>query len=237
MSKVGDVLTAKTANWNFSHNDISNLLKHIERSIPEYKLGHQLILQLSDFFVQKNCQVYDLGCSSGKLIEDVCNRHSEKKASFIGIDVEPKMINYALARAEDKKKELAFYKANIVDYSFKPCNLFIAYYTIQFLNSMERKRIIKEVYKKLNMGGAFVLFEKVRASSSITQEIMTELYQDYKFNEGYTGDEILAKGRSLRGVLNILTTEQNIFNLKKAGFSSVTSIYKHLCFEGFLAIK
>ena len=49
--------------------------------------------------------------------------------------------------------------------------------------------------------------------------------------------EILAKTRSLKGILEPFTTKENLNFLKRAGFKDYVSIQKYLCFEGFLAIK
>ena len=49
--------------------------------------------------------------------------------------------------------------------------------------------------------------------------------------------EILLKTRSLRGVLDPYTSEENIRYLKRAGFKDIMSVQKFLCFEGFLAVK
>ena len=47
----------------------------------------------------------------------------------------------------------------------------------------------------------------------------------------------MAKSDSLRGVLESFSSAANIDMLRRAGFADVMSIFKHVCFEGFLAIK
>ena len=45
------------------------------------------------------------------------------------------------------------------------------------------------------------------------------------------------KVRSLKGVLEPLSTEQNLELLEQTGFYNSTIIHKTLCFDGILAIK
>ena len=49
--------------------------------------------------------------------------------------------------------------------------------------------------------------------------------------------EILGKASSLKGVLEPFSTRGNLDMLQRAGFVDVMTIFKHVCFEGFLAIK
>jgi tRNA (cmo5U34)-methyltransferase len=97
--------------------------------------------------------------------------------------------------------------------------------------------VFDAIYRALNWGGAFLLFEKVRAPDARFQDITSGLYVDYKLEGGYTAGEILEKARSLRTVMEPFSTQGNLDLLGRAGFVDIMTIYKHICFEGFLAIK
>ena len=56
-------------------------------------------------------------------------------------------------------------------------------------------------------------------------------------SNGFTEKEIIAKTKSLKGVLEPFTTSENLRFLKRAGFKDFVTIQKNLNFEGFLAIK
>ena len=81
------------------------------------------------------------------------------------------------------------------------------------------------------------MFEKVRAPDARFQDYMSQLYMEFKLKNNFTPDNIIAKQRSLKKILEPFSTNANIEMLKRAGFSDVMSIYKFICFEGFLAIK
>ena len=81
------------------------------------------------------------------------------------------------------------------------------------------------------------MFEKVRGSDARFQDIMSNLYVNFKTEMGFSASEILGKAESIKGVLEPFSTDGNIGLLKRAGFVDVMSIYKNICFEGFFCIK
>ena len=93
------------------------------------------------------------------------------------------------------------------------------------------------IFNALNWGGGFLLFEKVRAPDARFQDMMSAIYTDYKLDNGYNSEEIIAKSRSLKGVLEPFSTQGNLDLLKRAGFVDIMTIMKFISFEGFLAIK
>jgi tRNA (cmo5U34)-methyltransferase len=97
--------------------------------------------------------------------------------------------------------------------------------------------LIDLIYRSLNWGGAFVLFEKVRAPDARFQDIMSAIYVDFKLENGYSPEEVLGKASSLKGILEPFSTQGNLDMLQRAGFVDTMTIYKHVCFEGILAIK
>ena len=110
-------------------------------------------------------------------------------------------------------------------------------YTIQFISPKKRQFLINKIFDGLNWGGAFFFIEKVRGSDARFQDILNQIYTEYKLSKGYTPGEIINKSRSLKGILEPFSTKGNIDLLKRAGFKDIISIFKYACFEGFLAIK
>ncbi len=239
MSGVGDGIEASNARWSFKGETAEHFDDHVARSVPMYHEGHQMVCDLSDFFLDDNSTCYELGCSTGELSAKLA-RHNAPKANtrFIGVDVEPDMI----AMANQRKSELDlsnvdFLVDDILQMEMKEADLVVSYYTIQFIRPAQRQKILDKIYQALNWGGAFLFFEKVRANDARFQDITTSLYNEYKISQGYTPEEIFSKTRSLKGVLEPFSTQGNLDLLERAGFVDVLSIFKYLSFEGFLAIK
>jgi tRNA (cmo5U34)-methyltransferase len=234
--EVGDQLEASNAAWSFGGKVPKNFQKHAKRSIPFYEEGHRLIAYISDFFLNNGSLCYDIGTSTGELINILDRRHSEKNIKYIGVDQEEKMITEAKKRFKNHPN-VEFIKNNITEIEWQNANLIISYYTIQFCPLKDRERLIKNIYNNLNKGGAFLFFEKVFAEDSKLENISQAVYTDYKLDEGYTANDIVNKSRSLKGILEPLTSSKNELMLKKAGFENITNIFRWVNFEGILAIK
>ncbi|WP_431798380.1 methyltransferase domain-containing protein (plasmid) [Cupriavidus metallidurans] len=234
---VGDYIDANNASWSFGGAIAKTFDDHVSKSVPRYIDGHDLVVGLSDFFLSDQSTCYEIGCSTGALIRKIARHNKEKNIRAIGIDIERDMISHAESLSDEESGNLQFINADIVDFGLEKTDLIVAYYTVQFIRPRFRQNVIDRIYESLNWGGAFILFEKVRAPDARFQDIMASMYVDYKIEKGYSAGEIVAKTRSLKGVLEPFSTQGNIDLLKRAGFSDIMSIMKHVCFEGFLAIK
>ncbi|MCT3661331.1 methyltransferase domain-containing protein [Elizabethkingia anophelis] len=226
----------ENSNWKFSGEIVQGFDSHILSSVPLYEQGHRLISNLSDFFLSNDSVCYELGCSTGSLLQSIAKHNSNKKIKFIGIDIEKDMVHYAQGKLQDYNN-IEIVCDDILSVELEKSDMIISYYTIQFVKPRIRQLIFDKIYESLNWGGAFVLFEKVRGADARFQDILTALYTDFKLEQGFTKEEILDKTRSLKGVLEPFSTQGNIDLLQRAGFVDIMSIMKYVCFEGFLAIK
>ena len=229
-------ILANTA-WSFAGTTAEHFREHARRSIPFYDVGHDIVCKLSDFFVRADSIVYEIGVSVGDLLIKLVRYHRDKpQCQWVGLDLEKNMIKKAQEKFE-REKNVSLQIADIVLYDLEPTDLVVSYYCIQFISPKWRQQVIDKIYNALNCGGAFIWFEKVRASDARFQDLMSTLYTDYKLEQNYSPDEIIAKTRSLKGIMEPFSTQGNMDLLKKAGFVHTTIVFKYLCFEGILAIK
>jgi tRNA (cmo5U34)-methyltransferase len=234
---VGEGISAGNAAWSFGGKTVDGFAEHVRRSVPMYENGHHLICQLSDFFVQSDSMVYELGTSLGELLLQLASRHKHRKdCKFVGIDIQPEMVEKA-KEATRGERNISIELDDLVTCTLDPSDLIVSYYCIQFISPRHRQAVIDKIYSSLNWGGAFIWFEKVRGPDARFQDIVSALYMDFKLEQNYTPEEIVAKSRSLKGVLEPFSTQGNLGLLGRAGFSDVMTVFKYICFEGFLAIK
>jgi tRNA (cmo5U34)-methyltransferase len=231
---VGDGLRAEPGSWSFGGEVAERFDAHIARSVPYYAETHRLVEQLSDVFVSPGSRVYDLGCSTGALTARLAARHHDRTLEVIGVDREPQMV------ASARRRCVAFPSVTIVDadlasFDLLSADLVVAHYTLQFMTAAGRRHVVERAARALDGGGAFLLFEKVKSSDAQFDALMIEQYHEWKRSQGYTDAEIGAKARSLEGVLEPLTPEQNRDMLRAAGFRSATTVYRWLNWEGLLA--
>jgi tRNA (cmo5U34)-methyltransferase len=237
MANVGDIIEAGNAAWTFGDGVSERFDEHVRRSVPLYAQTHDLVAALSDFFVGDGSLCYDLGCATGAACAAIAGRQAHRRGlRIVGVDSEAGMIDRARERCSGLPA-VTLVEADILDLEMEPADMIIACYTMQFVRPKFRQLVFDRVYASLNWGGAFVLFEKVRAPDARFQDIATSLYNDYKLAQGYSGDEVVAKSRSLKGVLEPFSTQGNLDLLSRAGFVDTMTILKYVNFEGFLAIK
>lgn len=179
---AGDNIPAQNARWTFSGPTSAAFDTHVAKSVPLYHATHDLVLNISDFFVQDGSLIYDLGCATGQLTSRLAQRHSNRSAHFTGIDSEPDMIDLAQNR---RAPNLEFQLGSIVDLQIQPCDLAISFYTMQFIAAKHRQSVFDKIYNALNWGGGFILFEKVRAPDARFQDMMTTIYHDWKQHMGF----------------------------------------------------
>ena len=232
---AGDSIKVENSSWTFSGKVAQNFDKHISKSVPYYQWSHQLGLNISDFFLKNNSNMYDLGCSTGSFLQKIAKRHPKKKINFHGIDEVKEMINWA--KNKNKNKNIKFLNKNIINHKLKKSEFVTSFYTIQFIPPAKRQTIFNKIFNSLNWGGGFLFFEKVRAPDARFQDMMSLIYNDYKLDQGYNAKEIIEKSRSLKGVMEPFSSKANFEMLKRAGFKDSMSVFKFVCFEGFLAIK
>ena len=233
LKKVDKKIFSKKASWKFDKKVSKHFDSHVKKSVPFYEISHDLVLGISDFFVKNKSNVYDLGCSTGVLSNKLYNNHKNKNINLTAIDCSKDMI----IKAKKKKSKVNFLKADIDSFRFKKSDLIYSLYTMQFIKPSVRQNVFDKIYKSLNWGGGFILFEKIRGTDARFQEMLTFLYYDFKSKNGFSSDEILSKEQSLRGTLDPFTFNENINFLKRAGFRDIMPIAQYLCFAGILAIK
>ena len=73
----------KNANWNFKGKVYKNFDNHVRKSVPLYDETHNLYLKLSDFFLQNNSKIIDIGCSTGKFITNIYQKHYQNEKKYL----------------------------------------------------------------------------------------------------------------------------------------------------------
>jgi tRNA (cmo5U34)-methyltransferase len=234
---VGHNIEVENAGWTFGGNTPETFVDHIRQSVPLYEEGHDMACQLSDYFVSDSSICYEIGTSTGELLRKLAVHNKAKSgARWVGLDQVENMVNNARQHCADVKNISVLHEDARL-FEFEKTDLVVSYYCLQFIPPRDRQALLNKLYEALNWGGALILFEKVRAPDARFQDIITTLYNDFKLRNGFNGEEIVSKTRSLKGILEPFSTQGNIDLLKRAGFVDIMTVQKYLCFEGFLAIK
>ena len=234
-NKVGNNIEAKNASWTFSGIEKS-FENHISTSVPMYNEAHEIALNISDFFLKDNSKVLDIGCSTGSFLKKLILRTKKKNLKLIGVDNTSSMIKFCKKK---NSKKIKFFCQDYLKFrkSKSKYDFISAFFTLSFVSPPQRQIFMNKIFKELNWGGAFVLFEKIRGPDARFQDIFNLTYQEFKLSKGLSKEEIVNKSRSLKGIMEPFSDAGNIALLKRAGFSDITGIFQWMCFKGYLAIK
>ena len=158
----------ENSGWSFE--GIANeFVEHARRSIPGYDEGHDIIVRYSDFFCSRPTTIVDVGSSTGLLLHKISQRHPKNMGlAFTGVEPVEDMYQYAVDKNKDDR--ISFVNAAVQDVDLQRSNLIISYYTLQFVSPAIRQLVFQQIYDSLEWGGAFFLFEKVRAPDARFQD-------------------------------------------------------------------
>ena len=226
------------ADFTFAHRE-EGFDEHIEKSIRGYSNLLEDVISMSRYFVENDTNIVDIGCSTGKLTKAMIE-HNEDHCShgkYIGIEIAEGFYKDLENRADElKKHQVDFILDDIRNYDFENCSLVTSIFTLQFMPKKDRLNVMKNVYKGLNDGGAFIFAEKTICQNALVQDMITFNYYDYK-RKSFDTEDIMDKERTLRHMMKPNTWEEIEMNLAKAGFSDVQPFWRNHAFVGALAIK
>jgi len=208
----------------FDFNTIENFDEHIDKSIPNYNVLIDSIKSISEYFYTKNANIYDLGCSTGKLLKSLntpCNKIGYDNSSLL----------------PENTSDCKFENVDLnEDFDIDNACLVYSIFTMQFINPQKREKLINRIFDGLNKGGALIICEKVYQDSGKIQEILTFSHYDYKI-KNFSTKEIISKERDLRYIMKPSTTTELNSLLNNVGFSHVTRFWQMFNFKGIIAIK
>ncbi|MCZ6674579.1 MAG: methyltransferase domain-containing protein [Verrucomicrobia bacterium] len=235
---VDDIITAVPGEWRFDKKVAQSFDTHVRKSVPFYDEIQHLIVDMSEFFVRDNSSIFDIGASTGETLYHLANKHRQKKnIRLVGIEQSIRMVEEAGTKLKDFPN-IRLLHQNVQEFArFDQADLVLALYTLQFLNLEDRYDLLAKIFRDLRVGGAFLLVEKVHAESAQAEDMWNELHWDFKSRSGLSDEMILAKSRSLRGVLSPMTVTENIRMLEWAGFKRTDVFFKWLNWIGIVAIK
>jgi tRNA (cmo5U34)-methyltransferase len=209
---------------------------HIEHSIRGYTNLWNDILQYSEYFVEDDSNIVDVGCSTGKLLKAMIKQNTfAPKANYFGIEVEPDFFE-EFNKDEIEYDNLKYHRGDVRDFDFDNCTLVTSIFTLQFIPEVQRSKIIRQIYDGLRYGSAFIFAEKTVSEYTKIQEIRTFTYYDYK-RQHFSSDDILDKERQLRHMMKPNTRSELMSMCACAGFSKIDSFWQNHAFTAFIAIK
>lgn len=221
------------SDWKFDSEVAPEFNDHVAQSVPLYEEMHSLIVKMSEWFLEDNTNMYDIGTSTAKVLKGIY-KNSNKDVRYIGIDNSEDMLSEVGAMWRDKFELMV---SDAQDIDIHNASYITSVLTLQFIPERDRQDIINNIYKGLNKGGAFVLVEKILGDTSQINNVWEGLYHDMKMENGLSKEHVIDKQRSIRGVMKPLTLNENNDMIREAGFKKQEEFFKWGNFVGIIAIK
>lgn len=207
----------------FSFDSIRDFDSHINISVPDYGNLIDHVVSLSSFFIREGSMYYDIGCSTGKLIDAIKIKNNGVNFSVIGID---KSENLAGGHAD-------IVVGDVMDFNFCDFNFCTLLFTLQFLAEHDRIDLLKTLRSRLQPGGAIIVCEKTYMRSGYFQNLLEFCYYDYKL-KNFSADEILKKQNDLRYIMHPVSEQENISMFAECGYKTVVQFWQSLLFRGWI---
>jgi tRNA (cmo5U34)-methyltransferase len=227
------------APFEFNENVASVFDDMVQRSIPFYQEIHQLIRDLVVRQYKFNGKIVDLGCSTGttiSILETALKEKSDQVPHFVGIDLSVPMLDKAREKC-GQVRNVDFIAQDMTQFDFKDTEVVILNYTLQFLKYSERIKLLKKIYDSLQPGGIILLSEKIQSPQAPMQELITDLYYDFKRRNGYSELEISQKREALENVLVPVSPKEQLEMLEDAGFDYSEMLFRWYNFASYLGMK
>jgi len=193
---------------------------------------------ISEYFVENETTVFDIGCSTGAFLYAVRDRNEARcpSARYIGIDIE---TSFTSQWRELNLNNLELQVADIRSFTIpNNCSFVTSIFSLQFIPEAERPKIVDQIYRSLRPGGALIVAEKTFCRLPKLNEMLTFIHYDFK-RQSFTDAEILAKERSLRSIMKLWSEDQIVSSLVSGGFAhpNVQCFWRNHSFAAFIALK
>jgi len=238
--------------WEFDAEVTACFDNMLERSIPDYHNMREMCFNVGSRYVQPGTFIIDLGCSRGEALAPFVERYGTANR-FIGVEVSSPMAEAAKARyghlchpdanpvvdiqTLDLRREYPLPVNPMNGWEGRGSSLVMSILTLQFTPIEHRQRILLDIYRNMELGGALILVEKVLGATAELDSLMVDAYYEKKRANGYSQEDIDRKRLSLEGVLVPVTAHWNEELLRGAGFRHVDCFWRNLNFAGWVAIK
>ncbi len=236
--------SARSSDFEFNSEVAKVFDDMLVRSVPFYLEQQHMIAEIAKKFWIPGTKVYDLGCSTGTTLMNICQEiNGNGSECFVGYDNSEPMIREAREKIKtfgmQDRIKLHNYDLNqdLSKLSLKNASVVTLCWTLQFIRPLQRDKLIKKIYRNLVEGGILLVAEKVLTNNTNMNRFFIDLYYNFKRRNKYSSEEIQRKRESLENVLVPYRIDENIELFRRNGFEIVEMFFQWYNFVGFLSLK
>lgn len=197
--------------WSFKEGFAKEFDSHVREQLPWYELVTESVAYIVRNYLPKNGLVYDIGASTGNIGMALNNLLIERNAKIIAIEEDENMVE--INRYNNPNHEVRFCDA--LNYKYEKYDVAVLMLTAMFFPANKQAEFIKNLYEKLNNGGAIIIVDKVCDEDGYFATVMKRLTMYWKLKNGASYESILKKELSLSGVQRPIHQDYLCFNPKQ----------------------
>jgi tRNA (cmo5U34)-methyltransferase len=211
----------------FSFDTIQNFDDHISMSIPDYDQLREHVSHFANYLVRQDSLVYDLGCSTGKLLFDIAELTG--KGNYIGVD----NCDNVLAQNTRSHELVRLVKDDLVTMDYLSTDLFLSIFTLQFLQGDDRLTVIQKMHDALKPNGSVIVAEKMAYEDKLISSIFSTSYTAFK-QKSFSLEEIVNKQEDLKDIMFTLPEAEIIEQFYDVGFTEFIPFWQSLNFKAWI---
>lgn len=232
--------TENLTNFTFDDKVAEVFPDMAQRSIPGYLDIIHSIGMLTARFAIDNSNIYDLGCSLGAAtIEIRRNINNKNNCQVIAVDNSEAMLSRckSIVSSYNSNIPVHFIHNDINNIEIENASIVVLNFVLQFIDPSKRDTLLKKIYNGLLPGGILIISEKFKYQDELIDDVLMNLYWDFKRSNGYSELEISQKRNSLENVLIRDTIETHKERLESVGFKHSAIWHQSFNFGSIIAIK
>ncbi len=210
----------------------------INRSVPGYRTILSMIGVLAKKHYQEGTKIYDLGCSLGGASLAMAAELGSDSLEIVAVDNSEAMISkFSEKLSSSAINSVSCHCDDILEMAIDNASVVVMNFTLQFIEPDNRQALMKKIYRGLRPGGILVVSEKILLPDAELNDLMIELYHEFKESQGYSKLEISQKRTALENVLIPETLEEHRSRLKEEGFRAFDAWFQCFNFASMVAFK
>lgn len=217
------------SDWSFSGFG-DRFDEHARGHLPHYSLVTDLAAFVASFALPTDGLLVDLGCSTGRTIEAVADRVAERRFAAIGYDLDQSMLDIAGKRlASHSTVSLELLGADLTASTslvHLDAAVTLALWTLQFLPRSTWVPLLAAARSRSSRDGVLLVAAKTRLPDARWQEIGDAAVAEWKAANGVSSEEALAKSRSLRGTMLLVTLGSLLDAIAESGWHSPAVLFR-----------
>lgn len=211
----------------------------INRSVPGYATILSMIGVLADRYCTAGSRVYDLGCSLGGASLSMLHHITHDDFQLVAVDNSRPMVDRfrEILAQQPGAERVELLCEDVADIEIREASVVVLNFTLQFIPLALRSALIQRIADGMQPGGILILSEKVRFADETVNELLIDMYHQFKHVQGYSRLEISQKRSALENVLIPETLDDHKARIRAAGFRSFDTWFQCFNFTSSIAIR